>query len=755
MAFRFFRRHQKAVILVMALLMVAFLIGSQGFSMLTRRTYRAELVGHTSLGEIKTDDLMTANNDVRLLAIYARLGNVEFIAQTGWPLGAEFLMLSMESGRETALAYALLLKEAQARGHAVSGGEIDAFFHQIGLPRGSDGYRTVISLMRARQHGAEKHLRAAVERWLTIHKSFTASRINTPPSERELRHLYRDLNEQIDLRVARISAEDLLDEVDEPSEDEMEQQFDDAKNVFAGNYEDPSSFGFGYRQNDKVRMEYLFVPREPVARATRPSEKKARDHFRANRDKYVRRASTTTQAESAPADPRTEFSDFKGEIMEELHSEAVQGKMEAILGRAETLIAEYERSGSPDQSPYQWVSDTMIRSADEPLSRALETVEIRNEPLDRAIEMLSEAAGLQAICYPYSQQGDTTLDPTVKISLSARGMTLSEALKEIDKQVKSPSTSWVMCDLLDEAIFPDDPDSYLRPIIVGRTDLTPRGETFEDEILDYSATPSGQALSEIAFLVEDLSEARRSSSLVKLNQDGPRMVVSGPRMGLLLWRVVEAIPSRIPETLAEVKEEVVNDLKTKRAFELAVANAKQLAEAAKKDGLEAASEKAKLETQTTGLFARRAQTNPRQEAAMMAMFAGASQQEAIARALATKPIDFPWSRLSDAPLPTEELRRYLVTRCFELVPDQIEPGEGDEPYPLKPYAIGIIELPARREVLVVQREDYVPAVIGEFHKTGRMSLFGALTGMRGWEELQNWFSIKGVVQRVKFTSPES
>lgn len=755
MAFAFFRRRQKMVIVVMAVLMVGFLIGAQGFRMLTERRPEQRVLGDTSMGELKARELTQASNDIRLLSTYARLGDVERLATTGWTMDVEFLTLFLSSPPD--LVYALLLKEAAEAGYRASDAEIDAFFGQIGSPPGSANYRMMVSIMTSRNDGAAKHLRAAVGRWLMIHKSFTASRVEAPPSEQELRRLYRDLTEKIDLRLATISTEQLLEDAPQPSDEEIKQQFDAANEIFPGQYTDENPFGFGYRRPDQVRLLYLFVNRQAVSRATRPSDKEVRDHFRANRQKYLNRPSATTQPKAAPSTPPKQFSDFKDEILAELQAEAVERKMELLLSRAESLLVEFEQQGIEGQNPYQWAQAQMTGPADKPLQRKLEVVEIANEPLDRAMEILAQAAQLQAICYPYGQQGESVLDPDVKVSLSGRDITLADALAEIDRQVKSPPIKWVTFDLFEDVIFPGE-DSGLQLITVGQTGSLSRGDSFEDDLLAYSATPSGQRLSQMAFLLDDFAEVNQTPSLVKVNQDAPRMVVSGPSEGMMLWRVAEAVPAYAPESVddsLDLKAQVVQDIRTREAFHLASTKAQQLLAEAAKDGLEAAAAGAKIETTTTGMFTRKSLISPRQQAGMMAMFRGSNRQQAITQAIVVKPVEFIWSGVPAVAMPTSQSRQSLVNEVFRLVPKDVEPAAGDQPYPQKPYSLAVIKLPTRKEVLVVQRIDYSPAVTAEYDESGRKSIYQALAALNQWKILQGWFNVEGIIKRVNYQKKES
>ncbi|MFW6065737.1 MAG: hypothetical protein ACOC9S_02860, partial [Planctomycetota bacterium] len=61
MAFAFFRRRQKLVIIIMAVLMVAFLVGFQGLQQLVSGNRGERTLGTSRWGELVNRDLERAN----------------------------------------------------------------------------------------------------------------------------------------------------------------------------------------------------------------------------------------------------------------------------------------------------------------------------------------------------------------------------------------------------------------------------------------------------------------------------------------------------------------------------------------------------------------------------------------------------------------------------------------------------------------------------------------------------------------------
>ena len=133
MAFAFFRRRQKLVVIIMAVLMISFLVGFQGFQLIFSRNPAKRVLGSTTVGEIKVGDVNAARADVDMLA---ELGLGRPNPMTGpTPHDQAFAMLQANEGNVVPV-YALLLQEAAHSGAAVLDQEIDSFFASQGYAGG-------------------------------------------------------------------------------------------------------------------------------------------------------------------------------------------------------------------------------------------------------------------------------------------------------------------------------------------------------------------------------------------------------------------------------------------------------------------------------------------------------------------------------------------------------------------------------------------------------------------------------------------
>jgi len=185
--------------------------------------------------------------------------------------------------------------------------------------------------------------------------------------------------------------------------------------------------------------------------------------------------------------------------------------------------------------------------------------------------------------------------------------------------------------------------------------------------------------------------------------------------------------THVPEVLTpDIRRQVVEDIKTIKALELAAKRAEEIAAEARKNGLDAAAKKAGLDSTTTGLFARR-------------------------RPAWGPPMQFALTDVPGLEAPAEAPRAFLMERAFSLVPQQVEP-----PYDKGPPAVAAASVPARKEAVVLERVGYRPAVAGEFEnpgegQLGRTRIAVALMTIRRWRAARTYFAYENVARRVGFT----
>jgi hypothetical protein len=634
------------------------------------------------------------------------------------------------------LAYALLLAEAREADIRVTGADVDAFFSQIGQT--GQAYDHLMAEFRALpQHWTEGMVRQAVRNWLMICKSFAEANVTCPPSATEVQVMYRDVREEIDLRVLRLEAGDYLKDAKDPNQADIDAHFNMYRTVFAGKSRQVTSMGFGYRQPARARLQYLFVRGDAVRRVTEPPFDVVADYFNKHPEEFVKEVpdpsaptqpAGTTQPATRPTIKRPmTFAEAKPQIIEKLHDQAVRAKLDEAVVQVEGVVRRLLAGNVDPGQVYAEARKQMTTPADSALATVLGEVKIENRRLDEAVGVLASAAKLQGICFPWGTHGKQTLMPSVKVTIKGTGLTLAAALEEITKQVKWPKLRWAFCDGFRGVLFSVAPaegegvDFF--PLRVGETALSTAEELAEDPVLSTSfVNPrGGSTLVRTAFSARGLSADPRETPMAKVGQSGPRMYVMGDTPGRLIWRLVEAVAAHVPEKLTDrpgLRQQVVDDLKLQNAFKKAEKDATKLKNAAKTVGVEVVAKALKRETFTTGLFSR------------------------LWIDLRRRIVG--WTDVRSLDLGTAELQAFVIPKAFELMPKNVEPNA-----PPGPPAVGIVAMPIKREVLVMERIGFRPVVKSEYESfIGRPIVARFIREQQQEVVLRQWFDMRGISQRV-------
>jgi hypothetical protein len=733
MAFAFFRRRQKMVIIVMVVLMAAFLVGSQGFRMLLESIPAKEVVGTTTEGDLKRAQVWTAQADLDVLSrvfptvvTYGRDGRERPQIDPRRPTALAFLLLTRQEA-DAALAYALLLMEADKLGVRVRDEDVDDFFLRD-LGYGQEGYGQLVEGLRVSAKLPESRLREAAGRWVRIHRAYARAAVDAVPSETELAALARDLHEQINLRVLQVPAEDFLDEVAEPNRRDVVRHFGRYRAEIPGAAEAVSSFGFGYRMPNRVAVLYMLIREDVIAPLVQPAEEDIQRYYQKHKRQFVR------------GGRQQPISAVWSDIADILRADAAERTVDRFAQQLSAAVDAYATQAAAETAlnPYEWAVRQVTVPAEQTRAVLARTVRpaLRDVPIDRAVDALAAQADLTTIRYPYGADANATLDPNVRVTLAGE-MTLGQALDRIAAQARWPAPQWAMCTEFPGVLFARGRRGF--PVFVEQTDLLTLKQLRDDEILGAAQDPAtGEPLALRALRVAPFVQPnqRDDPRILKLHQNGPPMEVfsfDGPR-GRLLWRVVEASGKHTPAALTdEIEARVVRDLKIQAAFAKAYQAAQQFDTAA----FEQAVEDGNYAVSETGLFARKIDVPG---------VAGVFRYP-----------DLPLLQLPLDPSLPPEVRRRRQDALLKAFIDRVFspafgllPEEPDPPYPPKSAAVAVLRVPALRRVLLLRRIGYQPLVESDYREGIRTELIHRLIVLRDQLGAGRWFSASAVQHRLQF-----
>jgi len=751
MALGFFRRRQKLVMLIMAVLMVSFLIGFQGVERIFMGRSRDPVLRRTGLGPLRASDLALASNDIRLLSML------------GYRLGPEFVRVLANGGQQPEV-YATLLQEARSTPVSVSEVDVSDFLGAIGL--GGAEYQGFMSQLRSEYSVTEHAFRDAVKNWVLIRKVYSDALTPPPASEPQLRALFRDLSEQIQIQYATVNAADFLQETAQPDEQAVQQQFDKYRNVDPGTIETADEFGFGYKQPDRVQLEYILVRQDIVTQSARPDENEMRDYYRRNRGEFnveeqkADKPPDSTQPQAAaseeqPSDDNEKppvrrqltYAQAKPLIAEKLAQSTVSNRMQELLSRILTMVGQRRAQDPSTTESLEGIVGQFVKPADAVLARELAGLDYEAQPLKQVLDDLAERAGLDKIVFPLGDQGPTIVEPDIQITLKAEKITLGQALAELARQTKLDELKWVGCEGFDGAIFCREPVSTF-PIKRGQTGLLSLEELSKEPLVGSAATSAGQSIFEFAFNVKDFARLNSSLPVLEVGDFGIPMEVSKPQAGMLLWRLASVKKAFVPESADQVtggRERIVSDIRRQFGMNLAVEHAQKLKEQAAIAGLEKAAVEMGLKMDQTSFFARKGLTMPQmQMQTLVLQMMGKTElapQTAVQIVLSEPPIRYVTPQIKELDLPEDSIRQRFVETAFQLVPSGTEPPYQDEP------AMAVAKLPAIDRVFVIQRINYRPAELKQYAERCR-DLREQLKVLREWQVRRSWFTLEGIEQRV-------
>ncbi|MCK5114027.1 MAG: SurA N-terminal domain-containing protein, partial [Phycisphaerae bacterium] len=572
MAFKFFRKRQKLIFVIMVLLMVSFLIGYQGLSMFFKPAPHGEkLVGKAPDFEITYDMLNQANSDLSLLRKMAMgfgFRSEQWVAFT--------VLTNGQDSSDAPLEYMILLEAAKQQGVGVTDREIDQAIAQMDMNGSMGGGRVLFNwkaLAKQLREGSgqitETKLRGVLARWLVVFKAYREANPTIAPSNTQVMRTYRDTKEQIALLTCTLPASKFAGKPDKnkasalPDEKKIAEHFAKYKNRQPNEYAGVEDFPFGYRSLPKADIAYIIINSAAITSGT-PNDK-------------------------TPAD--------------------MQATTAGDLDRTIAKLSEKDSGVAVGDVMSKAVEEQTI-SADNLLNRKVLLISIDKLPLDKAMKVLAGQAAptIDKICFPAGQYGDIKIDPETKVSISARNTTVAKVLEDITKQLskdkgkKMPKISWACCKGFNNVLFPVAGVRFF-PVTAGKTGLKTQEQLKADTLIATTYRQSPEVRGVLAGFPQ-YAQAINPRAPWKVGQPTPPVgaTLDGKNVELR-WRLTQVQPSQSPKELTpELKVRVIADLKKIAAYDLAVAAAKNVTTF---DALTKLAKDQKLKTVDTGFFARR------------------------------------------------------------------------------------------------------------------------------------------------------
>ncbi len=313
---KWFRKYNKFIMVVGgALLMVVFLLGNTVQVFMPDPASR--VVGTLGDEKITVGDQQRAGVEVDLLASLMP-------RQLRWRLSEE------------ALPWLLMVEEARRQGLYSS----DSLSRQL-LTDWEVSAQQLIDV-KQRYRVDEQFILQALAHWQMVDKLQQLVWSPTRPSEPRLRHFARDVNSTVQVEAVVVDAETVVDQVEEPAEAALRDQFNRYRAAAPGETE---PYGFGYRLPARVMFEYMMVPRDRVAAEIERAEIEvdARRYYMDHPEQFMAEPDSAEgeEADDQPAESRVKpYREVREQIMERLHRQATQEKIDKIVAWVQAKLSE-------------------------------------------------------------------------------------------------------------------------------------------------------------------------------------------------------------------------------------------------------------------------------------------------------------------------------------------------------------------------------------------------------------------------------
>lgn len=322
--YRFIQRHGKkllalftACLMISIALPTAYQYGGSG---------QNPVIGR--LGDEKVR-AVEAHNAAQAWDLLGRLRD----PQQGRPLTAALGGTAFQQINDHPVLFLLLQKEAQGMGVSVHDDEVQTMIG--GAP-----------WLKTTNPDQNLAIERALSQLLLVGKGFRRATSAIKVSEPMVRHELADTGQTINLGAVDFTTAKYRDKVPAPTADALKRQFETYADTLRGNVTEANPFGFGYKYPDRVKLQYIAIPRADVRKAVEATrdayawEVEAQKYYIRNQKEFPTTApapppgSSAFSMESRPTTrPFTEVRDsIKNRLIDEETARKVQQVQDRITG---------------------------------------------------------------------------------------------------------------------------------------------------------------------------------------------------------------------------------------------------------------------------------------------------------------------------------------------------------------------------------------------------------------------------------------
>jgi hypothetical protein len=384
------------------------------------------------------------------------------------------------------------------------------------------------------RNAAVKHALASL---MLIRGGFERAASTVKVSEPMVKQTLAQMGQTITVNTVDFSAAKYTDKVPEPKAEQLKAQFDKYADVLKGAVSPTNPHGFGYRYPNRVKLQYIVVPKSDVRKMVEAS--KDAYAWRVEAQKYYIQNPEKFQAAATTEPSNDAFSIGTG----------------GVKKKATT-------------KPFEQAEPDIKKSLID-----LET----NRKLATILERINSTMAADYVTYSNAAAGATTTATT------GPSATTAPAPINIASSLKAPYYSFEYLQKLAAAI---QNEFKILPTVVSIADKWQTASDIQKlpgiGAVSLRSLPFAEYATEMAapFVPE---QYRNKSEILKVLEPTPPMIDDNG--SVYIARISEADPSHKPTNFVDVEKDVRADVISAAAFDLATADANKLLDQARAKGL--------------------------------------------------------------------------------------------------------------------------------------------------------------------------
>ncbi|OXU15200.1 hypothetical protein [Sedimentisphaera salicampi] len=352
----FKKRRHTIMVWLLVLIMIAFLGGTALQQVLSARGPSNKVVATFDDGtEIRAKDRVSAANELEVLRA---VGGGRLLQQTGlngliianllFPDGGTSSMLETQlkyaamQGNLTVSekvvdeffnaeeidpisAWMMLNKEAYKYGASVSSSNaLELMKRYMG-----ENAATMIKRASRKLQTPQEDIVEVFAKMLSVVNYVDMSVRNSNVTAKDLQAAAGFKNEKFSAQYVHFPASKYTDQTPEPSQEQMKELFEKYKNFTDQSFSSDNPYGFGYKIEDTVKLDYLVVQSDDVkAVVDKPTESEKEEYYSDNKSKYTREQPKNPEDENSE---KVEVTQPYSKVIRQVENDIINMRKDALM----------------------------------------------------------------------------------------------------------------------------------------------------------------------------------------------------------------------------------------------------------------------------------------------------------------------------------------------------------------------------------------------------------------------------------------